>query len=283
MSLFVPLKSSVSSFGALTLFMAQPATSISKNDNIATTAETLPNKQTPPSDAAQNYTVVLDPGHGEWVGDVADYDSGAVHRTKRKGKGKPAHVILEKDLNFLLTAAVAETLHRKGVNVVMTHNQANFMGKGNRHETLISLGKTAIDYAHAFISIHHNKFNGQEIIYNNASGASLKFAQSFGASIRVAPRPDVRDLAVLKYDTHVRCNGDQQPAILFEAGDIDSSHDRDRVLDPQQRAVYAQHIADAIIKALETSQPKRSAQFSYVSNQVQPVTTARINQPCLVI
>lgn len=198
----------------------------------------IPHKQNTPF-----HKIVLDPGHGVWVAGNL-YDSGALHTVHGK------IVAMEKDLNMLLTQAVKDELTHRGYQVTLTHSQVDYYGKGSRHETLLSLGSTDLNSSDAFVSFHFNKGAGAEVIYNGTSEVARTFAKSFGAAIGVCARPDVRGLAVLRNESHIRSDGTAQPAILYEAGNIDNTTDRQRITDPNKRQVMAERLAEAIIKAL---------------------------------
>lgn len=213
-------------------------------------------------------TIVIDSGHGEWNAGVGVFDPGSIY--KRRGQAP----VYERDLNMLLAQAVKAELTDRGYRVTMTHTTPNFVGKGDRHMTLVSLGATDLNTAAAFISIHHNEGNGSEIIYNGRSAVSRAFARNIGSDIGVLARPDVRDLAVLRNPGHIRSDSSEEPAILYEAGSMSSAHDRARVLDPDKRQEMAASFADAVIAALPRQQTVTQAP---APTRADPKLTVAVN------
>lgn len=186
--------------------------------------------------------VVLDAGHG-------GSNPGAVYRGRE-----------EKTDALNLTLAVGEILEDHGVDVVFTRTEDITQSPGQKARIA---NEEDADY---FVSIHRNssprenQYEGVETLVYDDSGVKAQMARNINRNmselgfrnIGVTPRPN---LIVL--------NSTQMPAVLVEAGFINT--DKDNELFDTQFDRMAQAIADGI---LETIQPQQVETPPYYRVQV---------------
>lgn len=195
-------------------------------------------------------TVVLDPGHG-------GHDAGAT-----------SYHVQEKACNLSLAKKVGSRLRKLGFHVVMTRDSDYFLTLGER-VAIANRTRNAI-----FISIHHNSSNnsaanGIETFTLAPHGTTSPFARTrrtetlsgndqdsenialaaavhshvlFGLREAKTPTPD-RGIQRARFSVlcTIRC-----PAILFEAGFVSNSKERELI----SKSSYQDKLADFIVKGI---------------------------------
>lgn len=173
--------------------------------------------------------IVLDPGHN------GVSDPGAVYNGRR-----------ESDDVLNLSRAVGEILARNGYDVEYTRTGNIEQSVGQKAQFANNTG------ADLFVSLHRNsasypgQYNGVQTLIYDRSGFKPEMAENINRNlenvgfqnINVETRPD---LAVLRRT--------QMPALLVEAGFIDSAKDN-RIFDSRFDEI-AQAIADGIMETLD--------------------------------
>ena len=176
------------------------------------------------------YTVYLDAGHG-------GYDSGATDGNRK-----------EKDDALELTLAVGEILQDNGVNVGYTRVEDVYDSPLRKAQIANQAGADLFVSFHRNAAEYRNQYNGvQTLVYDN-TGLKKEMADAINQALSEVGFVNIgtevrKDLAVLRRT--------QMPALLVEAGFIDSDTDNeifDENFDDMARA-----IAYAILDTLKAN------------------------------
>lgn len=176
------------------------------------------------------FTIVLDAGHG-------GSDPGAVYQGRQ-----------EKDDTLRLTMAVGQILEQRGVNVIYTRTTDIYESPYQKAQEANATG------ADFFVSIHRNSFptpntaSGVESLVYDASGLKYLMAQNIDENLASV---GFIDLGVKERPGLVVLRRTQMPAVLVEAGFIDS--DRDNALFDERFDEIALAIADGILDTLNAA------------------------------
>ena len=175
--------------------------------------------------------IVVDAGHG-------GSNPGAVYQGRR-----------ESDDALRLATAVGKILEANGYDVTYTRTSDVTQSVGQ---------KAAIAYAEGadlFVSIHRNageypgQYSGVQTLIYDDSGIKKQMAENIDANLAEL---GFRNAGVSIRPNLVVLNSTQMPALLVEAGFIDSDTDN-RLFDSRFQAM-AQAIADGIMETLEGAQ-----------------------------
>ena len=176
------------------------------------------------------YKIMLDAGHG-------GFEPGAIYNGRQ-----------EKDDNLKLTLDVGERLKAYGYDVVYTRTT-------DVYETPFAKATEANESgADLFISIHRNSFpvdnevKGVESLVYDKSGIKLEIAEAIDQEL---VELGFVDLGVKARPNLVVLNKTEMPAVLVEAGFINSEEDN-RLFDEKFEEI-AQGIADGIYKVVGAS------------------------------
>ncbi len=179
-------------------------------------------------------TVAIDAGHG-------GMDYGASYNGRR-----------EKDDNLKLALMVGEILENNGVDVVYTRTTDVYDTPFQKASKANAAGA---DY---FVSIHRNAFttpntgSGIETLVYDHSGIKVDLAENINAELE---KLGFNNLGVIDRPNLVVLKRTQMPAVLVEAGFIDSDADN-ALLDANYEAA-AQAIADGILKTIAPQQEEQ--------------------------
>lgn len=179
-------------------------------------------------------TVAIDAGHG-------GMDYGASYNGRR-----------EKDDNLKLALMVGEILENNGVDVVYTRTTDVYDTPFQKASKANAAGA---DY---FVSIHRNAFttpntgSGIETLVFDRSGIKVDLAENINAELE---KLGFHNLGVINRPNLVVLKRTQMPAVLVEAGFIDSDADN-ALLDANYEAT-AQAIADGILKTIAPQQEEQ--------------------------
>lgn len=172
--------------------------------------------------------IVIDPGHG-------GKNPGAIYQGRR-----------ESDDALRLAMAVGTILEENGYDVIYTRTTDATQSVGQ---------KAAIaneEEADLFISIHRNasdypgQYHGVQTLIYDDSGIKKEMAENINANLE---KLGFRNAGVDIRPNLVVLNSTRMPALLVEAGFIDSDKDN-QIFDSRFRAM-AQAIADGIMETLE--------------------------------
>lgn len=149
-------------------------------------------------------SVILDAGHG-------GYDNGAQYNGRR-----------EKDDNLKLTLAVGEILSQNGVPVSYTRQDDIYQSPNEKARIA---NRSGADY---FVSFHRNsspnanQYNGVETLVFDDNGIKGQLARNINANME-----DVgfRNIGVKERPNLAVLNSTQMPAVLVEAGFLNSNQD----------------------------------------------------------
>ena len=179
--------------------------------------------------------ICVDPGHG-------GFSSGAVGRSK-------ADSVLEKDVTLAIGKKLAEALHQRGAQVVLTRDNDTFVELDRRPMIAVE------NNAEMFISIHCdsnqkiNSASGTTAYYHarNGDGRALAQALQHGfTKFSGLPSRGVRS------DTQVYATGfavlrrSQVPSVLVETAFINNAQDRAKLVDPNWQTRVAEALAGAV-------------------------------------
>ena len=179
-------------------------------------------------------TVAIDAGHG-------GMDYGASYNGRR-----------EKDDNLKLALMVGEILENNGVDVVYSRTTDVYDTPFQKASKANAAGA---DY---FVSIHRNAFttpntgSGIETLVYDHSGIKVDLAENINAELE---KLGFNNLGVIDRPNLVVLKRTQMPAVLVEAGFIDSDADN-ALLDANYEAA-AQAIADGILKTIAPQQEEQ--------------------------
>jgi N-acetylmuramoyl-L-alanine amidase len=200
-------------------------------------------------------TIVLDPGHGHYVGtkngkDV--YDPGSIGPDKK---------LTEVQLNWDLAAEMRKQLTAKGYTVVMTKS-----GPDAKEEKAINLSadarsKPQLETSFSgdfFVSVHQDVRSGQFPYGNDPHLAGVRVnydsharpmdeavARIIAKTSGGEASPNDRHIGVLQASlNHTR------PTVLIEATDINNHNDVANIVDPARLPVFAKKLVDGIDAAM---------------------------------
>ena len=171
-------------------------------------------------------TLILDAGHG-------GEDAGAIG----------ANGVLEKNLNFTVTHALAQLLRMAGYNVVETRTEDRLLceastPKGHRKQRDLSnrLRVSEENPDSVFISIHMNTFplpscTGTQIWYSPNDPASIEWAKSLQASVKEHLQPDNNRKIKAATSAIYLLRHATNPAILIECGFLSSPSECEQLCD----------------------------------------------------
>ena len=180
--------------------------------------------------------IVVDAGHG-------GSNPGAVYQGRR-----------ESDDALLLAMAVGKILEANGLDVSYTRTSDVTQSVGQKAAIANEEG------ADLFVSIHRNagqypgQYNGVQTLIFDDSGIKKEIAERIDANLAAL---GFRDIGISLRPNLVVLNSTQMPALLVEAGFIDSDKDN-QLFDSKFQAV-AQAIADGIMETLEGQAVSSSA------------------------
>lgn len=204
-------------------------------------------------------TIVIDAGHG-------GTDVGA------SNKGR-----YEKNDNLRLALKLAEILRACGQNVVLTRST---------DVAVPLITRSAISNANRadlFISIHRNSFSNpaaygvENYVQIGAPQVNWRYAETVMAELA---KTEIRNNRGVKAENFSVLRNSLYPAMLLEMGFI--SNDEDNVLFDKNINIYAQAIADGILKALNeqciTPGPTTPAKGDPVIRSIQQTLNVRYGQ-----
>jgi len=180
--------------------------------------------------------IVVDAGHG-------GSNPGAVYQGRR-----------ESDDALRLAMAVGKILEANGLDVSYTRTSDVTQSVGQKAAIANEEG------ADLFVSIHRNagqypgQYNGVQTLIFDDSGIKKEIAERIDANLAAL---GFRDIGISLRPNLVVLNSTQMPALLMEAGFIDSDKDN-QLFDSKFQAV-AQAIADGIMETLEGQAVSSSA------------------------
>lgn len=188
--------------------------------------------------AVNQYTIVLDAGHG-------GIDAGTSYGN-----------IQEKDLTFKIVKYAEAYLKNKGYKVILTRNEDKLV-------PLKEIGKIAnASNADAFVSVHINSINdanfkGITTYYYDVNGYQKEKRMDMAETIEKSAIKDDgwenkgirrQNLAVLRYSN--------MPSVLVECGFITNEDDRKRLLKDDVLKKLAKNISDGTIEYLNKNNLK---------------------------
>lgn len=174
--------------------------------------------------------IVIDAGHG-------GKNPGAVYQGRR-----------ESDDALRLAMAVGNILEENGYDVIYTRTTDTTQSVGQKAAIANEEG------ADLFLSIHRNaadypgQYDGIQTLLYDDSGLKKKIAERINANLEAL---GFRNIGVDIRPNLVVLNSTRMPALLVEAGFIDS--DKDNQLFDSRFQALAQAIADGIMETLEES------------------------------
>ena len=184
----------------------------------------------------ENFTIVLDPGHG-------DYDPGSVGPSGT----------LEKDITLAVALKLGKVLKNKGLNVIYTRKDDTVFST-NINKDLIARANVANDNsADLFISIHLNSSEyedarGTETYYHPASTSGKILAEKVQAELVKAVKMPDRGI---KSNDFLVLRSSIAPSILVELGYISNAEDEAILNDSAYQDKFATAIAKGIITYLQ--------------------------------
>ena len=179
------------------------------------------------------YAVIIDAGHGGW-------DLGASYQGRQ-----------EKDDNLRLAMAVGDLLTQDGYDVKYTRTTDVYQTPYEKAQAGNASG------ADLFVSIHRNsaenpnQYSGVETLVYDDSGLKAQIARNINENLK---KLGFRNIGVSERPNLVVLNSTQMPALLVEAGFINS--DRDNQMFDQQFWAVANAIADGIEMAAGPAGPE---------------------------
>lgn len=184
------------------------------------------------------------------------------HSKNTKGKETPDG-IKEWDLNNQVRNRIVNILKDYDVEIIHTDNK-----EGYTDETLSSrLARYKSERVDAFISVHHNAFNGK---WNNATGVEVyvdKRATSKDMKLaecvysRLVKYTGLKGRGIKKENFYV-INQNAIPAILVEGGFMDSRTDHKVITSDSGQNAYAKAIAEGLIEFLKLKKKTLSSKKS---------------------
>ena len=174
----------------------------------------------------------------------------AGHGLKTAGKQTPDG-IKEWELNDKVRDKVVDLLKGYNVQIICTDND-----EGNVDEGLSTRRKMYVNQnVDAFVSIHHNAFNG---IWNDATGVEVytdknptsKDIQLANAIYKNLPNYTGLKGRGIKQANFTVINQNKVPAVLVEGGFMDSNNDYKVITSDQGQEAYARAVAEGLIEFL---------------------------------
>ena len=154
------------------------------------------------------YTIMMDAGHGGW-------DNGAQYMGR-----------LEKDDNLALTLAVGSILTEYGFDVRYTRTEDYYE---TPYQKAMDGNRAGADI---FLSIHRNsspipnQYNGVESLVYSNQGLPALLAQNINSQMQ---RIGYRNVGVTERPNLIVLNSTSMPAVLVEAGFINSDRDNEHL------------------------------------------------------
>ena len=184
------------------------------------------------------------------------------HSKNTKGKQTPDG-IKEWDLNNQVRKRIVKILKDYDVEIIHTDNN-----EGYKDEPLSSrLAKYKAEKVDAFVSIHHNAFNGK---WNNATGVEIYVDKKAGSQDiklaeciydRLVKYTGLKGRGIKKENFYV-INQNTIPAILVEGGFMDGLIDHKVITSETGQTAYANAVAEGLIEFLKLKKkplpPKKS-------------------------
>ena len=184
------------------------------------------------------------------------------HSKNTKGKQTPDG-IKEWDLNNQVRKRIVNLLKDYDVEIIHTDNN-----EGYKDESLSSrLAKYKSEKVDAFVSIHHNAYNGK---WNNSTGVEIyvdKKATSKDMKLaqciynRLVKYTGLKGRGIKKENFYV-INQNTIPAILVEGGFMDGRSDYRVITSEAGQIAYAKAVAEGLIEFLKLKKkplsPKKS-------------------------
>lgn len=173
------------------------------------------------------YTIMMDAGHGGW-------DNGAQYAGR-----------LEKDDNLALTLAVGSILAEYGFDVRYTRTEDYYE---TPYQKAMDGNRAGADI---FLSIHRNsspipnQYNGVESLVYSNQGLPALLAQNINSQMQ---RIGYRNVGVTERPNLIVLNSTSMPAVLVEAGFINSDRDNELFDNFFNETAYA--IADGVAMTL---------------------------------
>lgn len=195
--------------------------------------------------------VVLDAGHG-------GYDSGSIYGN-----------IYEKDVTLALVKDIGNYLEEHGYPVAYTRESDDVSWPSNESEDLEARVNISNDSgAKYFVSIHTNAAEYDMGSYGYEIWGKMKNEKVAVLSENILTEIDTLGYSLNRgskdqdmYPLYVLENNDL-PAILIEAGFLASEQDRSYLLNEEKRTLFAQEIAEGIMKTLEAEEEAKAIQDS---------------------
>ena len=208
--------------------------SFSNNPSVCFSANDLTQVDTVPS---QNYTVVIDPGHG-------GTDPGSIgYKTK----------VHEADLNLTISKLLTQKLKLSGINVVMTRTNEKAMleGSGRKWKKAdMQLRKDLIKTIrpNLVISIHQNSYTnhsyrGAQVFYDKTSDISKQIADYIQAEFKKDLDKSIKATSPGDYFM-LKCT--YAPSIIVECGFLSNVEDEQLLQQPE----YQEKIVNCIYKGI---------------------------------
>ena len=198
--------------------------------------------------------IVIDAGHG-------GSNPGAQYQGRR-----------ESDDALRLAMAVGRILETNGYDVIYTRTSDVTQSVGQKAAIANEEG------ADLFVSIHRNaaeypgKYSGIQSLIYDESGIKKELAQNINANLE---KLGFRNAGISIRPNLVVLNSTQMPAVLVEAGFIDSEKDN-QIFDSRFQAM-AQAIADGIMETLEKA--PEAGGGNMMGNEIEN-GTGNIGRPC---
>lgn len=173
------------------------------------------------------YTIMMDAGHGGW-------DNGAQYMGR-----------LEKDDNLAMTLAVGSILAEYGFDVRYTRTEDYYE---TPYQKAMDGNRAGADI---FLSIHRNsspipnQYNGVESLVYSNQGLPALLAQNINSQMQ---RIGYRNVGVTERPNLIVLNSTSMPAVLVEAGFINSDRDNELFDNFFNETAYA--IADGVAMTL---------------------------------
>lgn len=173
--------------------------------------------------------VVIDAGHG-------GKDEGTANGGEK-----------EKDIVLSLALMIEDELSQRGINVLLTRREDEFLNLSERTEIANAAG------ADLFLSVHVDSYfedtsiHGMTCHYKQGSSEGSSFASVLSQTLQ-ADGYSLRNS--LASDLYV-LNHTKMPAVLLETGFISNSADFSNLSDEEYLRSLAESIADGIVKVME--------------------------------
>jgi len=170
-----------------------------------------------------SYTIILDAGHG-------GAEPGAIYNDRR-----------EKDDALRLTLEVGRILSERGYDVKYTRTADVYQSPIQKARNANAAGGDLFVSIHRNSSPQPNQYSGVETLVYDDTGVKAAAARSINRQLE---QLGFRNLGVSERPNLIVLNSTQMPALLVEAGFINS--DEDNALFDRQLQAIAQSIAEGI-------------------------------------